>query len=131
MRGGGREGGGVGGKGTDLPTHRRINCLGFGLEEERGELFERRDEEEGGWASYPISCFKHSGTDSSAAYPWSLSRSLSLKLAGSRSATLNLATAMLSARGRVSKSELCCASPLGSSVLHMARVESLQFSARS
>ena len=79
-----------------------------------------------------------SGADSSAAYPWSFSRSLSLKLAGSGSATYNLATALLSARGRHSlhlatellsargrpptKSGLCCESSSGSSVPLTARV---------
>ena len=64
-----------------------------------------------------------SGTDSSASYPWSFSRSLSLKLAGSRSATYNLATELLSARGRApTKSRLCCESSSGSYVLVMARV---------
>ena len=51
--------------------------------------------------SYHSRASSTSGTVSSAAYPWSFSHSLSLKLAGSRSATLNLATALLSARGRV------------------------------
>ena len=47
----------------------------------------------------------------------------SLNLAGSRSATLNLATALLSARGRASVcSGPCCESSSGSSVLLMARV---------
>ena len=64
-----------------------------------------------------------SGTDSSTAYPWSISRSHSLKLAGSRSATYNLAAARLSARGRApTKTGLCCESSSGSSVLLMARV---------
>ena len=72
---------------------------------------------------------------------WSFPRSLttfSLKLAGSRSATCNLATLLPSARGRHSlhlatellsargraptKSGLCCESSPGSSVLLMARV---------
>ena len=82
-----------------------------------------------------------SGTNSSAAYPWRFSRSLSLKLAGSRTATYNLATALLSSQGRHSlhlatellsargraptKSGLCCESSSGSSVLLMARVVQL------
>ena len=59
--------------------------------------------------SYPISCFKHFW-HRFLRLPilpvWSFSRSLttfSLKLAGSRSATFYLATALLSARGRASK----------------------------
>ena len=72
-----------------------------------------------------------SGTVSSAAYFWSFSRSFSLQLAGSRSATYNLATALLPARGRAStKSGPCCESSSGSSVLLMSRVESLQFAAQ-
>ena len=49
--------------------------------------------------SYHSRASSTSGTDSSAAYPWSFSRSLSLKLAGSRSATCYLPTELLSARG--------------------------------
>ena len=87
--------------------------------------------------SYHSRASSTSGTDSSAAYTWSFSRSLSLKLAGSRSASCNLANALLSARGRHSlhlatellsarsrastKSGLCCESSSGSSVLLMAR----------
>ena len=50
--------------------------------------------------SYHSRASSTSGTVSLAACPWSFSRSLSLKLAGSRFATYNLATALLSARGR-------------------------------
>ena len=73
-----------------------------------------------GLASVELSCSRASGTSgtvSSAACPWSKPRSLSLslKLAGSRSATYNLAAALLSARGQHSLTwrRSCCLLEVG------------------
>ena len=73
--------------------------------------------------SYHSRASSTSGTVSSAACPWSFSRSLSLKLACSRSATYNLPTELLSARGRASiECGPCCESSSGLPVLLMARL---------
>ena len=80
-------------------------------------------------ALLPLSCFRHVWHRFLGCLSLELfTLSFSLKLAGSRSATYNLATALLSARGRASVcSGPCCESSSGSSVLLLARVESLQF----
>ena len=78
--------------------------------------------------SYHPRASSTSGTVSTAAFPQSFSRSYSLKLATALLSargrhSLHLATELLSARGRApTKSELCCESSSGSSVLLMACV---------
>ena len=74
------------------------------------------------FALLAFSCFKHVWHRFLGILSLDLS-TLSLKLAGSRSATYNLATELLSARGRAStKSGPCCESSSGSSVLLKAHV---------
>ena len=76
------------------------------------------------FALLPFSCFRHVWHRFIDCLPLELfTLSFSLKLASSRSATYNLAAALLSARGRApTKTGLCCESSSGSSVLLMARV---------
>ena len=82
-------------------------------------------------ALLPLSCFKHVWHRFLGCLSLLCGAFHALFLSGSRSATCNLATALLSARGRASVcSGPCCESSSGPSVLSFALVESLQFSAQ-